>query len=156
MMKRESVSYTHLDVYKRQYLKRAKVLYAFVLFLKKTLISDNLVVRRYEKWYTYTEYVYFYERWNGGVRMQAILLAGGLGTRLQSVVSDRPKPMALIGDKPFMEYVVHELARHGIQDIIFAGGYKAVSYTHLDVYKRQAFASHFHGDAGGEYAGIPL
>ena len=56
--------------------------------------------------------------------MQAILLAGGLGTRLQSVVSDRPKPMALIGDKPFMEYVVHELARHGIQDIIFAVGYK--------------------------------
>ena len=32
--------------------------------------------------------------------------------------------MALIGDKPFMEYVVHELSRHGIQDIIFAVGYK--------------------------------
>lgn len=56
--------------------------------------------------------------------MQAILLAGGLGTRLQSVVSDRPKPMALIGGKPFMEYVVHELSRHGIRDIIFAVGYK--------------------------------
>lgn len=56
--------------------------------------------------------------------MQAILLAGGLGTRLQSVVSDRPKPMALIGDKPFMEYVIHELSRHGITDIIFAVGYK--------------------------------
>ena len=81
--------------------------------------------------------------------MQAILLAGGLGTRLRSVVSDRPKPMALIGDRPFMEYVVHELSRHGITDIIFAVGYKgsmveeyfgdgsqmtdlaAVSYTHL-------------------------
>lgn len=56
--------------------------------------------------------------------MQAVLLAGGLGTRLRSVVSDRPKPMALIGDKPFMEYVVHELSRHGITDIIFAVGYK--------------------------------
>lgn len=56
--------------------------------------------------------------------MQAILLAGGLGTRLQSVVSDRPKPMALIGGKPFMGYVVHELSRHGIRDIIFAVGYK--------------------------------
>ena len=56
--------------------------------------------------------------------MQAILLAGGLGTRLRSVVSDRPKPMALIGEKPFMEYVVHELSRHGITDIIFAVGYK--------------------------------
>lgn len=56
--------------------------------------------------------------------MQAILLAGGLGTRLRSVVSDRPKPMALIENKPFMEYVVHELSRHKITDIIFAVGYK--------------------------------
>ncbi|MBE7718214.1 MAG: nucleotidyltransferase [Lacrimispora celerecrescens] len=56
--------------------------------------------------------------------MQAILLAGGLGTRLRSVVSDRPKPMALIGDKPFMEYVVAELIRNGVKSIIFAVGYK--------------------------------
>lgn len=56
--------------------------------------------------------------------MQAILLAGGLGTRLRSVVNDRPKPMALIGNKPFMEYVVHELSRYGIDEIIFAVGYK--------------------------------
>ena len=56
--------------------------------------------------------------------MQAVLLAGGLGTRLRSVVSDRPKPMALIEGKPFMEYVVHGLSRHGITDIIFAVGYK--------------------------------
>ena len=56
--------------------------------------------------------------------MQAILLAGGLGTRLQSVVSDRPKPMALIQGKPFMEYVIRELRANGIDDIIFAVGYK--------------------------------
>ena len=56
--------------------------------------------------------------------MQAILLAGGLGTRLRSVVSDRPKPMALIEDRPFMDYVVRGLTRFGIDDIIFAVGYK--------------------------------
>ncbi len=56
--------------------------------------------------------------------MQAILLAGGLGTRLRSVVSDRPKPMALIEGRPFMEYVTRELTRSGITDIIFAVGYK--------------------------------
>lgn len=50
--------------------------------------------------------------------MQAILLAGGLGTRLRSVVSDRPKPMALIQEKPFMEYVTRELVRNGVRDII--------------------------------------
>ena len=56
--------------------------------------------------------------------MQAILLAGGLGTRLRSVVSDRPKPMALIQEKPFMEYVTRELVRNGVRNIIFAVGYK--------------------------------
>ena len=56
--------------------------------------------------------------------MQAILLAGGLGTRLRSVVSDRPKPMALIEGRPFMEYVTRELVRSGMTDIIFAVGYK--------------------------------
>ncbi|MEY8354072.1 nucleotidyltransferase family protein [Lachnospiraceae bacterium 54-53] len=56
--------------------------------------------------------------------MHAVLLAGGLGTRLKSVVSDRPKPMALIENKPFMEYVVLELMKHGVTEIIFAVGYK--------------------------------
>lgn len=56
--------------------------------------------------------------------MEAILLAGGLGTRLRSVVKDRPKPMALIQGKPFLEYVVRELKRAGIDEIIFAVGYK--------------------------------
>lgn len=56
--------------------------------------------------------------------MQAILLAGGLGTRLRSVVNDRPKPMALIQGKPFMEYMIRELAGQGVDDVIFAVGYK--------------------------------
>ena len=56
--------------------------------------------------------------------MEAILLAGGLGTRLRSVVQDRPKPMALIQGKPFMEYVIRELLRQGVTDVIFAVGYK--------------------------------
>ena len=56
--------------------------------------------------------------------MQAILLAGGLGTRLRSVVNDRPKPMALIQERPFMEYVIWELKQQGIDEVIFAVGYK--------------------------------
>lgn len=58
------------------------------------------------------------------MEMEAILLAGGLGTRLRSVVSDRPKPMALIEGKPFMEYVIRQLIRHGVKRIVFAVGYK--------------------------------
>lgn len=56
--------------------------------------------------------------------MQAVLLAGGLGTRLRSVVSDRPKPMADVCGKPFMEYLILELKKHGISHIIMAVGYK--------------------------------
>lgn len=55
--------------------------------------------------------------------MQALLLAGGLGTRLQSVVNDRPKPMALIEDKPFLEYLINELKSNGITEVIFLVGY---------------------------------
>lgn len=56
--------------------------------------------------------------------MQAILLCGGLGSRLRSVVSDRPKPLADINGKAFMEYLTDELVRQGIRDIIFAAGFK--------------------------------
>ena len=57
--------------------------------------------------------------------MQAMLLAGGLGTRLRSVVSDRPKPMAEIAPGcPFMGYLVRRLVRQGFDRMIFAVGYK--------------------------------
>jgi NDP-sugar pyrophosphorylase family protein len=56
--------------------------------------------------------------------MEAVLLCGGLGTRLRSVVSDRPKPLADIGGKAFMEYVTDQLVQQGIKDIVFAVGYK--------------------------------
>lgn len=56
--------------------------------------------------------------------MQAVLLAGGLGTRLRSVVNDRPKPMAEVENKPFLEHLISVLKRNGIIDIIFAVGYK--------------------------------
>ena len=56
--------------------------------------------------------------------LQAILLCGGLGTRLRPVVSDRPKPLADIHGKAFMEYVTDELRAQGITELIFAAGYK--------------------------------
>ncbi len=56
--------------------------------------------------------------------MEAIVLAGGLGTRLQSVVSDVPKPMAPIGAKPFLEYILKYLKKNGINRIVLSVGYK--------------------------------
>ena len=55
--------------------------------------------------------------------MEAILLCGGLGTRLRSVVSDRPKPMADIAGKPFLHYLVRMLSEKGVERFVFALGY---------------------------------
>ncbi len=55
---------------------------------------------------------------------EAIILAGGKGTRLQSVVSDIPKPMALIGDIPFLEYLLNYLESYQIEHAILSVGYK--------------------------------
>jgi len=55
---------------------------------------------------------------------EAIILAGGKGTRLQSVVSDIPKPMALIGDIPFLEYLLNYLESYKIEHAILSVGYK--------------------------------
>ena len=55
--------------------------------------------------------------------MEAIILAGGFGTRLKHVISDVPKPMAPIGDKPFLEYIFEDLNKKGITHVILAVGY---------------------------------
>ena len=54
---------------------------------------------------------------------EAIILAGGLGTRLRSVVADRPKCMALVKDKPFLFYLITYLQHQGINKFIFSVGY---------------------------------
>jgi D-glycero-alpha-D-manno-heptose 1-phosphate guanylyltransferase len=54
---------------------------------------------------------------------EAIILAGGLGTRLQSVVNDKPKCMADVAGKPFLYYVIDFLQKNGIESFIFSVGY---------------------------------
>jgi D-glycero-alpha-D-manno-heptose 1-phosphate guanylyltransferase len=56
---------------------------------------------------------------------EAIILAGGFGTRLQSVVSDVPKPMAPVNDFPFLHYLILQLQSQHIEKIIISTGYKA-------------------------------
>lgn len=58
---------------------------------------------------------------------EAIILAGGLGTRLRAVVSDLPKCMAPVAGKPFLHYVLLHLKKEGIQNFIFSVGYKSES-----------------------------
>ena len=57
--------------------------------------------------------------------MEAIILAGGLGTRLRSELVDLPKSMAPINNRPFMEYLLDRLILNGVTRVIFSVGYKS-------------------------------
>ena len=56
--------------------------------------------------------------------MEAIVLTGGFGTRLQGIGHDTPKSMALINGKPFLGYLLNYLTGQGITKVIFAAGFK--------------------------------
>jgi len=55
----------------------------------------------------------------------AIILAGGLGTRLRSVVPDLPKPMAPVNERPFLSYLMDYWIGQGVSRIILSVGYKS-------------------------------
>ena len=54
---------------------------------------------------------------------EAIILVGGKGTRLQSIINDRPKPMAEVAGRPFVEWLLLRLKSQGIQHIILCTNY---------------------------------
>ena len=58
------------------------------------------------------------------ITKEAIILAGGLGTRLKGVISDIPKPMAPVANQPFLKYILDYLKQQGIERIILSVGYK--------------------------------
>jgi NDP-sugar pyrophosphorylase family protein len=51
------------------------------------------------------------------------VLVGGLGTRLRPVVADRPKALAEVGGRPFLEYVLDRLTRAGLRRVVLCTGY---------------------------------
>ena len=56
--------------------------------------------------------------------MKAVILAGGLGTRIRDESDVRPKPLVEIGEKPIIWHIMKNLANQGISDFIIALGYK--------------------------------
>ena len=70
--------------------------------------------------------------------MEAIVLAGGLGTRLKSCISDVPKPMAPVNGKPFLLYLLEYLKNQKIEIVILSVGYKYESIFNY-------FGNSFHG-----------
>lgn len=55
--------------------------------------------------------------------LPAIVLAGGLGTRLRSVVADRPKVLAPVAGAPFLAHLLRHLSAEGVQDVVLATGH---------------------------------
>ena len=60
-------------------------------------------------------------------QIDVVILCGGLGTRLREVVSDRPKPMAPIDDRPFLEILIAQFCRAGFRRFILCTGHLSES-----------------------------
>jgi len=72
---------------------------------------------------------------------EAVILAGGLGTRLRGLVPDVPKPMAPVAGRPFLEYLLGRLAAAGVERAVLSVGHKA-----------EVIVGHF----GGRFRGVTL
>ena len=71
---------------------------------------------------------------------QAVILAGGFGTRLSHIVSDVPKPMAPINDIPFLEYIIKQLQSQGFDNFLFLTGFKSeIIENHFKDLKNSVF-----------------
>src|SRR5471030_2995633 len=56
--------------------------------------------------------------------MKAVILAGGLGTRLSEETAARPKPMVEVGGRPILWHILKMYSHHGINDFVICCGYK--------------------------------
>ena len=72
---------------------------------------------------------------------EAVILAGGLGTRLSAVLPDLPKPMAPIAGKPFLSYLLEFLRKNGVLRVVLSVGYRTEAIS---------------GFFGSSYAGLQL
>jgi len=60
-------------------------------------------------------------------RVDVVILCGGMGTRLKAIVDDKPKPMAEIDKRPFIDILIGHISTFGFQRFILCAGYKAES-----------------------------
>jgi len=57
-------------------------------------------------------------------QVTAVILAGGFGTRLRSIVADRPKVLASVAGQPFLTFLLNQLAGAGVQRVVLCTGYR--------------------------------
>ena len=56
---------------------------------------------------------------------QAVILVGGLGTRLGQLTARTPKPLLPVSGRPFLDYLIEEAARHGCRKLLFLAQFEA-------------------------------
>ena len=103
--------------------------------------------------------------------MKAVILAGGLGTRLAEETHLRPKPMVEIGGKPILWHIIKTYSHYGINEFIICCGYKVymikeyfanyflhtsdvtshMDCNHMKIHKQNAYTKSIHADKK-EYA----
>src|SRR5215203_2599523 len=75
---------------------------------------------------------------------QAVILCGGLGTRLGELTADTPKPLLKLGGVPFLETLIREVSRTGIRRFLLLAGHAG--------YKVEAFAADLQARLGNGYS----
>lgn len=56
---------------------------------------------------------------------QAVILCGGLGSRLGDLTAETPKPLLTVGEQPFLEILIQELTRYGVEDVLLLAAYRS-------------------------------
>lgn len=82
------------------------------------------------------------------VSIWAVILAGGLGTRLRAVVSDRPKVLAEVAGRPFITYLLKQLDAAGVRHVVLCTGYQGEqveaalgsNFNHIRLYYSREFS----------------
>jgi len=83
--------------------------------------------------------------------MKAVILAGGLGTRLRPLTNKKPKPMLPLGNKPLLEHLIKWIRKNGVKDIVLC-----VSYLHETIEKHFGDGSKFGVKIEYAISGKPL
>src|SRR5829696_6680805 len=65
------------------------------------------------------------------MELGAVVLAGGMGTRLRAVVADRPKVLAPVAGRPFLTYLLDQIADAGIQRVVLSTGHLAEQFASI-------------------------
>lgn len=91
-----------------------------------------------------------------------VVLAGGRGTRLHAIVSDRPKVMAVVRGRPFITYIMDQLIEAGFKKVIFCVGYLAetmigiLGYEYRNLSIKYSQEPHALGTGGAVKHALPL